>query len=195
MPNYNGTKRSLTFQLIKYENGVEVETTTYNGLLAFTHNAVNYPLITSAAMQAMSDFDYGTRLLAYEAYVGNIHGITVAAFIEEGYEASLPDGGMCPIPSDWRNITAIANVDAFGTATGAGTYLLGATCTIIATPASGKKFDYWSWTLGGIAQANITNATHQFVVSNDAAFTAVFSILVVTTFAVTFSGHVCQIVP
>ena len=70
MADYNGQKRSLTLQVVKLENGVEVSTTNYNGLLTFTWNTVVYPTITSDTLKALSDADYNARLAAFEAYVG-----------------------------------------------------------------------------------------------------------------------------
>ena len=68
-------------------------------------------------------------------------------------------------------ITANANNNSWGTVSGGGSYASGATCTLVATPASGYQFD--SWKKNGSVVS--TNATYNFTVSENATYTAYFS--------------------
>ncbi len=67
-------------------------------------------------------------------------------------------------------ITANANNNAWGTVTGGGTYNAGATCTLVATPASGYQFQ--SWKKNGTVVS--TNASYSFTVTENATYTAYF---------------------
>ena len=70
-------------------------------------------------------------------------------------------------------ITAMADPTDGGTVTGAGTYDHFATCTLVATPATGYQFV--NWTLNGEAVA--TTATYSFEVSGSAAYVAHFELM------------------
>ena len=67
-------------------------------------------------------------------------------------------------------ITANANNNSWGTVTGGGTYNAGATCTLVATPASGYQFQ--SWKKNGTVVS--TNASYSFTVTENATYTAYF---------------------
>jgi uncharacterized repeat protein (TIGR02543 family) len=69
-------------------------------------------------------------------------------------------------------ITATANPTAGGTIVGAGTYNHGQSCTLTATPATGYTFT--NWTKGG--EVVSTNPTHTFTVTENAAYTANFTL-------------------
>jgi hypothetical protein len=69
------------------------------------------------------------------------------------------------------SITATANPSNGGTVTGAGPYLEGTTCTLIATPNEGYTFT--NWTKDGVEVS--TNATYSFTVTENAAYVANFS--------------------
>ena len=70
------------------------------------------------------------------------------------------------------NHTVSASVDPSGdgTVSGAGSYRDGATCTLVATPASGKQFAGW---YNGATLVS-SSATYQFVVTADVSLTAKF---------------------
>ena len=67
-------------------------------------------------------------------------------------------------------ITANANNDNWGTVTGGGTYNVGASCTLTATPANGYVFQ--SWKKNGTVVS--TDATYTFTVNESATYTAYF---------------------
>ena len=63
-------------------------------------------------------------------------------------------------------VTAASNNETFGTVTGGGTYVKGATVTLQASPASGYKFDKW--------QDGTTANPRQITADSDVTFTATF---------------------
>lgn len=75
-------------------------------------------------------------------------------------------------------LTVISTSDAYGTVTGGGTYDVGATATITATPNTGYKFVQWG-------DGN-TSATRTFTVSADATYIARFEPI---TYYVAFEGN------
>ena len=68
-------------------------------------------------------------------------------------------------------IAATANPTAGGTITGAGTYEHGASCTLVATPATGYSFVNWT---SGNSQVS-TNASYQFTVTSGKTLVANFA--------------------
>ena len=78
-------------------------------------------------------------------------------------------------------ITANSNNNAWGTVSGGGTYNAGATCTLVASPASGYQFE--SWKKNGSVVS--TNATYSFTVTENATYTAYFSVVPVTYYTIT----------
>jgi hypothetical protein len=68
-------------------------------------------------------------------------------------------------------ITATANPSNGGTVSGAGNYASGATCTLVATPATGYEFT--NWTKNG-SQVS-TNASYSFTVTGAASYVANFT--------------------
>ena len=78
-------------------------------------------------------------------------------------------------------ITANSNNNSWGTVSGGGTYNAGATCTLVATPASGYQFE--SWKKNGSVVS--TNATYSFTVTENATYTAYFSVVPVTYYTIT----------
>lgn len=74
---------------------------------------------------------------------------------------------------EYHEITATVNPDGAGTVTGAGTYPLGASCTLTAIPAnSGCTFN--NWTLNG--EEVSTDLSYTFTVTEDAEYVANFTI-------------------
>ena len=69
-------------------------------------------------------------------------------------------------------VTATANPTAGGTVSGAGTYTHGASCTLVATAATGYTFS--KWTKNGTTVS--TNASYTFTVTEAASYVAVFTI-------------------
>jgi len=68
-------------------------------------------------------------------------------------------------------ITATANPSNGGTVSGAGNYASGATCTLVATPATGYEFT--NWTKNGTQVS--TNASYSFTVTGAASYVANFT--------------------
>jgi hypothetical protein len=68
-------------------------------------------------------------------------------------------------------ITASASPSNGGTVSGAGTYASGATCTLVATPATGYEFT--NWTKNGTQVS--TNASYSFTVTGAASYVANFT--------------------
>ena len=71
----------------------------------------------------------------------------------------------------YYTVSASASPSAGGTVSGAGSYASGATCTLVATPASGYEFT--KWTKNGTQVS--TNASYSFTVSGNASYVAVFT--------------------
>ena len=68
-------------------------------------------------------------------------------------------------------ITAIANPNAGGSVSGAGTYNHFETCTLVATPSANYNFD--NWTKNGVVVS--TNASYSFTVTEGGTYVAHFS--------------------
>ena len=86
-------------------------------------------------------------------------------------------------PECGRQITVTVNPANTGTVTGAGTYELGETCTLAATPNSGYTFVNWTENNEVVS----TNATYQFTVNANRDLVANFEEYVVT------NHYVCNI--
>ena len=71
----------------------------------------------------------------------------------------------------YYTVSASANPSNGGTVSGAGSYASGATCTLVATPASGYEFT--KWTKNGTQVS--TNPSYSFTVSGNATYVAVFT--------------------
>ena len=78
-------------------------------------------------------------------------------------------------------ITANANNNSWGTVTGGGTYNVGASCTLTATPASGYQFQ--SWKRNGVVMS--TNPTYTFTVTESATYTAYFGEIPINYYTIT----------
>lgn len=78
-------------------------------------------------------------------------------------------------------ITANSNNNDWGTVTGGGTYEVGTTCTLTATPASGYQFQ--SWKKNGTVVS--TNASFSFTVTENATYTAYFGEIPINYYTVT----------
>lgn len=63
-----GKRRSLTIDVVRYEDSVIINTTTYDGLLAFN----SYPTITLNDLALMTDNQYLQRLNDFTLYVGTL---------------------------------------------------------------------------------------------------------------------------
>ena len=71
----------------------------------------------------------------------------------------------------YYTVSASASPTAGGTVSGAGSYASGATCTLVATPATGYEFT--KWTKNGTQVS--TNASYSFTVSANATYVANFT--------------------
>ena len=79
------------------------------------------------------------------------------------------DKTVTPVTSTTQyTITATVSPSGSGTVTGAGTFYQGATCVLVATPASGYHFSHWG------SNTADTNPTKSFTVSSNASYTAYF---------------------
>ena len=78
-------------------------------------------------------------------------------------------------------INVSANPTEGGTVTGGGTYNVGASCTLTATPASGYQFQ--SWKRNGVVMS--TNPTYTFTVTESATYTAYFGEIPINYYTIT----------
>lgn len=76
-----------------------------------------------------------------------------------------------PPPPTTHTVTVVASPAAGGNVTGGGTYYRGDSCTITATPASGKSFIRWEASDGS---SPVNTATHTFTVTGNVTWTAIF---------------------
>lgn len=68
-------------------------------------------------------------------------------------------------------VAVVASPAASGTVSGGGTYYRGDSCTITATPVSGKSFIRWEASDGS---SPVNTATHSFTVTGNVTWTAIF---------------------
>ena len=71
----------------------------------------------------------------------------------------------------YYNITAVANPEEGGTVGGEGSYMLGQTCTLTATPNEGYEFMYWTENGAMVS----SNTTYSFTVTEDRTLVAYFA--------------------
>lgn len=114
------------------------------------------------------------------SYAG--HNVRVAFKYEgnHGHNWAIDDVGITEVNPQYT-ITVNANNNAWGTVSGGGTYNVGTSCTITATPASGYQFQ--SWKKNGTVVS--TNATYTFTVTENATYTAFFGETPINYFTIT----------
>ena len=128
-----------------------------------------------------------TRTYTYQIpeTIGSPNGVTVdmnniyfLAWVSETYQGTptRPILTGCKLsdssePYTSYTITATANPSNGGTVTGGGSYLEGATCTLIATANS--NYSFTNWTKNGAVVS--TNPTYSFTVTGNADYVANFS--------------------
>lgn len=76
-----------------------------------------------------------------------------------------------PPPPTTHTVTVVASPAASGNVSGGGTYYRGDSCTITATPVSGKSFIRWEASDGS---SPVNTATHTFTVTGNVTWTAIF---------------------
>lgn len=94
-------------------------------------------------------------------------GSTIVDLSKPEKPSATPGGNQTVTPEESNvTVTAASNNEAYGSVTGGGTYVKGATVTLQATPASGYKFDKWH----DGSSAN----PRQITADTDVTFTATF---------------------
>ena len=113
---------------------------------------------------------------------GAAAGYTFVNWTENGNQVSAETSYTFPVTVE-RNLVANFSADAYiisvgivpeegGTATGAGGYAYGDTCTLVTTPNMG--YDFVKWTRGGNTVS--TEAEYSFAVKESATYTAHFQV-------------------
>ena len=100
----------------------------------------------------------GTRIDSLEILAPEIEGMSKTIYVVQ-YDYSLSE-----------TITAYANPTNGGTVSGGGTYTIGSTCTLTATPYQG--YDFVNWTENG--EEVSTTATYSFEVTGSRTLVAIF---------------------
>ncbi len=157
----------------------------------YCHMHVLRDVVTSSAWgDAISPTTQGsliTRTYTYQIpeTIGSPNGVDVdlnniyfLAWVSETYQGTptRPILTACKLgessePFTTYNITATANPANGGTVSGAGSYVEGTTCTLMATAYYG--FSFTNWTMNGITVS--TDPTYSFVVTENANYVANFS--------------------
>ena len=114
--------------------------------------------------------DWTTRTIDLSAYKGHTVSIAFKYTGNNGHTWNIDDFAISQEVAEYT-ITVNANNNAWGTVSGGGTYPAGATCTLLASPASGYQFDCWK--LNGSVVSN--SPQYSFTVTNNATYTAYFT--------------------
>lgn len=193
----NGTKRSLKVSVNKYINGVIQSgyPKAYNGMTAsstwtgWTGNT--YLAISDSNLAQLSDVAYNARLTDFKAWVTvQESGVNFNTQVLTGYEAEIEDLTQCELPTSYFMIDVSSSDALLGNAVGGGPKLQNSQCSIQATANSGAQFV--GWLVNGESTPSIVTAVHTFTVTEAVAFVALFSVIVQTTFSITYTNHVCQ---
>ena len=142
-----------------------VNVTNGNGALATITNA-NHEILGKATVSN------GKATITLTAPGSNSGDLTLCVFgyNKVTYLGTITVGGGGG-STTYYTVSASASPSAGGTVSGAGSYASGATCTLVATPATGYEFT--KWTKNGTQVS--TNATYSFTVSANATYVAVFT--------------------
>jgi hypothetical protein len=193
----NGLKRSLKVTVNKTVNGVpEVGyPKSYNGMTASSTwtgwTGTVYTSLTDNQLAQLSDAVYNARLTDFKAWVTSQEsGINFNTQVLPTAPAILEDLTVCPLPASYYMVEVSVNNAALGSAVGGGPKLQNSQCTIQAFPVSGAQFD--GWKVNGEPTPSIGAQIHIFTVTDNISFEAVFSVIVVTTFQISYTNHVCQ---
>ena len=124
--------------------------------------------------------DWTTRTIDLSAYKGHTVSIAFKYTGNNGHTWNIDDFSITQETAQYT-ITANCNNNAWGSVSGGGTYNAGATCTLVATPASGYQFE--SWKKNGSVVS--TNPTYSFTVTENATYTAYFSEVPITYYTIT----------
>ena len=156
----------------------------------YVHMHILRDVITDTWGEAISPTTQGTLISRTYTYqipqtIGSPNGVAVdlnniyfLAWVSEQYQGTptRPILTACnlsgdPTPATYYSITATANPANGGAVNGAGSYALGATCTLSASANSGYSFT--SWTKNGVTIS--TNSTYSFTVTGNASYVANFT--------------------
>ena len=99
------------------------------------------------------------------------NGTQVSTNATYSFTATADAAYVAVFTQNTYTITASANPSNGGSVSGAGNYASGATCTLVATPATGYTFS--KWTKNGTQVS--TNASYSFTVSGNATYVANFT--------------------
>jgi uncharacterized repeat protein (TIGR02543 family) len=134
--------------------------------------------------QIYSEPDYPTswttRTIDLSAYKGHMVGIAFKYTGNDGHTWNIDDFSVSQAIAEYT-INVNANNNSWGTVSGGGTYPAGATCTLLATPASGYQFDCWK--LNGSVVSN--SPQYSFTVTENATYTAYFAETPVVYYTIT----------
>lgn len=176
--NYNYT---LTFKSKSTSSGTGRKNTAW---IAVDKTGAYVP--SDYTTKIWEDSDYSSSWTTYSVDLTSYKGHTVSiGFKYEGTFAHnwfIDDFAITQETAQYT-ITANSNNTNWGTVSGGGTYNSGATCTLVATPASGYQFE--SWKKNGSVVS--TNATYSFTVTENATYTAYFSVVPVTYYTINTS--------
>ncbi len=173
--NYNYT---LSFKSKSTSSGTGRKNTVW-----LAQNESGAPVVSHFTTKIWEDQSYSDSWTTYTVDLTAYKGKTVTiGFKYEGTFAHnwyIDDFAITQETTQYT-ITANSNNTSWGTVSGGGTYNAGATCTLTATPASGYQFE--SWKKNGSVVS--TNATYSFTVTENATYTAYFSIVPVTYYTI-----------
>ena len=146
----NITKADVTVDAIDLDTGVA----TLTGVL---------PADTAV------ELDFDAISIAIEGTTATVTNLTLKGTNSENYNVTTTSVVDAAISAE--NFATVTLTATNGTATGAGTYLKGASVTVVATPASGYTFD--GWYAGGTRVS--TSASYTFTLNEDVALEARFA--------------------
>ena len=174
------------------KNGTQVSTSasyTFNVTEAaayVAHFALNSYAINATAnptaggsVSGAGNYDYGTSCTLNATPATGYHFVNwtkngTAVSTNASYTFTVTEAGayVAHFSQNTYTITASANPTAGGTISGTGNYTLGASCTLVATPATGYHFV--NWTKNGTQVS--TSASYTFNVTEAAAYVAHFAL-------------------
>ena len=128
------------------------------------------------------DYSYSwtERTIDLTPYKGHTISIAFKYMGANGHHWNVDDFAISQAAAEYT-INVNANNNSWGTVSGGGTYPAGATCTLLASPASGYQFDCWK--LNGSVVSN--SPQYSFTVTENATYTAYFAETPVVYYTIT----------
>ena len=120
------------------------------------------------------------RTIDLTPYKGHTVSIAFKYMGANGHHWNVDDFAISQAAAEYT-INVNANNNSWGTVSGGGTYPAGATCTLLASPASGYQFDCWK--LNGSVVSN--SPQYSFTVTENATYTAYFAETPVVYYTIT----------